>query len=182
MTPDRKIVKLAPAPLTVAGLESLKELPGLTDLHLSNTKLTDAELKVVGGLTGLKKFSLRSGGDGQGRREPEGVEQSTARRAWHADRHGDLGMRALPRLRVVYTNLWNFDPQSKTKLAECKKALPRATIHGIYPDQPLGQVNPFGGGIGGFGGGIGGGFGGGGFGAIGARGIGGNPGGAGSKR
>jgi hypothetical protein len=150
VTPDRALVKLAPAPVTGKGLAHLKALKGLVELNVASDKLTDDGLKELAGLPGLKKLRLFA---------PEVTEKGLPhlkplKQLEVLDLRGTqvvtglAELRALPRLRVLYLNLMPLDPQYKAMLAEARRALPRVTIHtlerGVFRGGPLRGV-PLGG-------------------------------------
>ncbi len=151
-TPDGKVVKLVPSPVTGAGLKHLKPLTGLVELNLGSSKLGDDDLKELAPLTNLKKLRVFAP-----QVTPKGVAHLKALKALEVlDVRGTgiatelAPLRALPKLRVVYVNLSPFSPKYKTDLAEARKALPRVTINPLW-QMPAGMMGGFG--VGGLGGG-----------------------------
>ena len=149
----QKPVKIDPPQWTSKGLANLDAFTNLTELHVSNEKLTDADLEPLGKLTGLKKLGVFA---------PEVTNKGVAslkdlKKLEMIDLRGTkitIGaaatLRGMPQLKLLKNNLINWDPKYKTKLAEWRKQLPRVKVEPLF--SMLGGV--FGGpGLGGGGGG-----------------------------
>jgi hypothetical protein len=148
VTPEGKVVKLAPAPLTAKGLEHLKALAGrLEHLTLCSGKLTDADLRHLGELKSLKKLALRAPEvTGKGLAHLTGLKRLEVLdlRGTRAV-SGMAALRALPKLRVLYANLAPSDPRYKAKYAEYRRLLPRVTVVPLWQPSGPGAGGGFGG-------------------------------------
>jgi RNA polymerase sigma factor (sigma-70 family) len=157
---EAKMVKIAPVAWTAKGLANLEPLTELTELHVSNEKLADADMATIGKLTGLKKLGVFA---------PSVTDKGIAAlkdlkklemidlRGTKAAIAAAVTLRGMPQLKLLKSNLVSWDPKYKTKVADWNKQLPRVKI------EPLSSL--FGGlmrgggfagpGLGGFGGGRG---------------------------
>jgi RNA polymerase sigma-70 factor (ECF subfamily) len=161
---ERKQVKLAPPQFTAKGLAHLGAFRKLSELHVSNEKLTDNDMEAIGKLTSLKKLSVFA---------PKVTDKGIARfkdlkklemldlRGTKATIAAAATLKGMPALKLLKINLLPLNPKSKAKEAEWRKQLPRVKVEPIFPALMSGLgVGGFPGGMppGGFGGG--GGFGG----------------------
>lgn len=130
-------------------MEHLAAFEKLTNLHLGNDQLKNADMEVIGKLKGLKKLGLFA---------PDITDKGTAHfkgltKLESIDLRGTgvtsatgATLRAAPGLKMAKVNVMPFDAKHKARIVEWKKQLPRTTI------QPIVQSFGFGGFIGGGGG------------------------------
>jgi RNA polymerase sigma factor (sigma-70 family) len=161
---ENKMVKLAPPQFTAKALTHLSAFPNLVELHVSNEKLTDADVESLGKLTGLTKlgvFAPKVTDKGIAAfKELKKLEMIDLRGSMMTTAAGPT-LRGMPALKLLKSNLTAMDPKFKVKVADWRRLLPRVKIEVLFGE--------FGGFIGGGfkkGGPGGGGFGGG-FGALG---------------
>jgi hypothetical protein len=146
-------IALSPPRFTAKGLKYLAEMTNLIELNVAHNKLTDADMTILGKITGLKKLGVFA---------PEVTDRGIAafkdlKKLETIDLRGTQitpaagpTLRALPQLKLFRSNLLQQDPNYKTRMAEWRKALPaRITIRPLMNHAvsaiPGGFLPPFGG-------------------------------------
>jgi hypothetical protein len=128
---EGKLVKLPEPAITAEGVKTLASLKGLTELHLSNKKLTDKDLAPLGELTGLEKLTIFA---------PPVTDKGMAflpklKQLAVLDLRGTQvttglipTLRTLPKLRALTVPVFTMDPKNKNKLADYRRLLPRVNV------------------------------------------------------
>jgi RNA polymerase sigma-70 factor (ECF subfamily) len=121
-----------PAPqFTKEGLAKLAAAKELTELFVSNEKLTDADMATLGKLTGLEKLGVFAPEvNDKGLAELKGLKklQSLDVRGTKVTTKAVPTLRGLVRLRLLWVPVAAADAKSRAKLTEWRRRLPRVTV------------------------------------------------------
>jgi hypothetical protein len=132
---ERKMVDIVAPAFTAKGLAHLKSFIGLTELHVGNEKLADADMAELGKLTGLKRLGVFAPGVTDkgiaAFKDLEKLEMLDLRGTKLTTASAPT-LRRMKSLKLLKTNLTIMDPKLKAKEAEWRKLLPRVKVEAMF--------------------------------------------------